>query len=204
MNFRYMVTELYYRKRRTLTSIFGLSIGIALLIILNALGLAYRQAARVPLKEIGADITVQRPGDVPKDLAGAVFPCSAVTIHKEELDKILKAAHANAGAAEMEVGGRRYRYIPANETVYDADLLLRVFESAGIPRAVTERRALKADAKAVDAMLEELLGGASHARALALKAELQGIARREPLSPRWDSKPIKKAKTAETAKGRKS
>jgi len=90
MNLRYMTKELYYQKRRTLTSILGLSIGIALLIVLNALSLAYRQAAHVPLKEIGADITVQRPGDVPKDLAGAVFPCSAVTIRKEEVGKIQK------------------------------------------------------------------------------------------------------------------
>jgi putative ABC transport system permease protein len=55
-----MMNELYYQKRRTVTSILGLSIGIALLIILNSLSLAYRQAAHVPLKEIGADITVQR------------------------------------------------------------------------------------------------------------------------------------------------
>jgi ABC-type antimicrobial peptide transport system permease subunit len=88
MNLRYMTKELYYQRRRTLMSILGLSIGIALLIILNALSSAYRQAARVPLKEIGADITVQRSGDVPKDLAGAVFPCSAVTIRKEEVEKI--------------------------------------------------------------------------------------------------------------------
>jgi ABC-type antimicrobial peptide transport system permease subunit len=90
MNLRYMAKELYYQRRRTLMSILGLSIGIALLIVLNSLSLAYRQAAHVPLKEIGADITVQRSGDVPKDLAGAVFPCSAVTIRKEEVEKIEK------------------------------------------------------------------------------------------------------------------
>jgi putative ABC transport system permease protein len=90
MNLRYMTKELYYRKRRTLTSIVGLSIGIALLVILNALSLAYRQAARVPLKEIGADITVQRSGNVPQELSGPVFPCSAVTIRKAEVEKIQK------------------------------------------------------------------------------------------------------------------
>jgi lipoprotein-releasing system permease protein len=88
MNVGYLFRELYYQKRRTLTAILGLSIGIALLIILNALSMAYRQAAHAPLKEIGADITVQRPGDVPKDLAGAVFPCSAVTIRQSEVEKI--------------------------------------------------------------------------------------------------------------------
>ncbi len=88
MNLHYLMNELYYQKRRTLTAILGLSIGIALLIILNALSTAYRQAAHAPLKEIGADITVQRPGDVPKDLTGVVFPCSAVTIRDDQVKKI--------------------------------------------------------------------------------------------------------------------
>jgi ABC-type antimicrobial peptide transport system permease subunit len=90
MNLRYMTKELYYQKRRTLMSILGLSIGIALLIILNSLSSAYRQAAHAPLQEIGADITVQRSGDVPKELTGSVFPCSAVTIRKDEVEKIQK------------------------------------------------------------------------------------------------------------------
>src|SRR4030066_2102860 len=90
MNVEYLIRELYYQKRRTITAILGLSIGIALLVILNALSMAYRQAAHAPLREIGADITVQRPGDVPKELTGAVFPCSAVTIRKEEVEKIQK------------------------------------------------------------------------------------------------------------------
>ena len=88
MNVGYLVRELYYQKRRTLTAILGLSIGIALLIILNALSMAYRQAAHTPLEAIGADISVQRSGNVPKDLAGAVFPCSAVTLRKAEVEKI--------------------------------------------------------------------------------------------------------------------
>jgi len=90
MNFHYVVKELYYQRRRTIISVAGLSIGIALFIILNALSLAYREAARAPLKEIGADITVQRAGNVPEELTGAVFPCSAVTIRQEEITKIEK------------------------------------------------------------------------------------------------------------------
>jgi len=88
MNWHYLVNELYYQRRRTVASIIGLSIGIALLIILNSLSLAYRQAAHAPLREIGADVTVQRSGDVPENLAGVVFPCSAVTIRDEEVKKI--------------------------------------------------------------------------------------------------------------------
>jgi putative ABC transport system permease protein len=88
MNLRYMFKELYYQRRRAMIAAFGLSIGIALLIILNALSIAYREAAQIPLKEIGADITVQRAGDVPQELSGAVFPCSAVTLKNDELEKI--------------------------------------------------------------------------------------------------------------------
>jgi putative ABC transport system permease protein len=74
MNLAYLKNELYYQWRRTLTAIIGLAIGIALLIILNSLSVAYRQAAQTPLKEIGADIVVQRPGNVPERLEGVVFP----------------------------------------------------------------------------------------------------------------------------------
>jgi ABC-type antimicrobial peptide transport system permease subunit len=88
MNLRYLVSELYHQRRRTMAAIAGLSIGVALIVIINALSMAYYQAARAPLKEIGADITVQRSGNVPKELAGTVFPCSAVTITDEEVKRI--------------------------------------------------------------------------------------------------------------------
>ena len=88
MNLHYLINELYHQRRRTTVAIMGLSIGIALLIILNALSAAYRQAAHAPLKEIGADITVQRPGNVPEKLEGSVFPCSAVTIHDDQVKKV--------------------------------------------------------------------------------------------------------------------
>ena len=90
MNLRYVFQELTRRWRRTVMAVIGLSIGIALLVILNALSLAYHEAARAPLKEIGADITVQRPGNVPEEMAGAVFPCSAVTIRMDEIDRVEK------------------------------------------------------------------------------------------------------------------
>ncbi len=90
MRLIYLIKELYYRKRRTLTAVLGLSVGIALLIVINALSMAYHEAARIPLTEIGADITVQRSGDVPEKLSGPVFACSAVTIQKDEIERIRK------------------------------------------------------------------------------------------------------------------
>jgi hypothetical protein len=70
MDTRYMAKELWYRKRRTLTATIGLAVGMAILITMNALSAAYSEAARMPLKEIGADITVQRAGDVPETSPG--------------------------------------------------------------------------------------------------------------------------------------
>ena len=53
----------------------GSPIGIALLIVLNALLSAYRhEAARTPLEEIGADVTVQRSGNVPERAYRRRFP----------------------------------------------------------------------------------------------------------------------------------
>jgi ABC-type antimicrobial peptide transport system permease subunit len=85
MNLRYLVKALYYRKSRTTVAALGLAVGIGLLIVVNALALAYRQAAEAPLKDFGADIIVQRSGNVPRELSGPVFPCSAVTIKSDEV-----------------------------------------------------------------------------------------------------------------------
>lgn len=90
MDTRYLLKELFYRRRRTLIAVVGLSVGIAILITINGLSIAYREAAREPLKDIGADITIQRSGNVPEKLEGPVFACSAVTIQEEEIEKIAK------------------------------------------------------------------------------------------------------------------
>ena len=135
MNLRYMMKELYYQRRRTLTSILGLSIGIALLIILNSLSLAYRQAAHVPLKEIGADITVQRSGDVPKELVGPVFPCSAVTINKEEVENLhLRRGgqmRARAGRDTSALHGRHWPYGESTDEVRISHRRSRLFHRQG-------------------------------------------------------------------------
>ena len=88
MNIQYLLKELYFRRRRTLTAVFSLAVGLAILITINALSMAYNEAARIPLKEIGADITVQRAGNVPENLTGPVFACSAVTIKNDEIKQI--------------------------------------------------------------------------------------------------------------------
>ena len=82
--------EITLRRRRHFTAILGLSIGVCLLLVLHALSGAYKEATREPLKDIGADISIQRNGDVPEDLNGVVFSCSAVTIRHDEVEAVRK------------------------------------------------------------------------------------------------------------------
>lgn len=101
MNLRYLIKELYHRGTRTIVAALGLAVGICLLIVINALALAYRQAAQAPLKEFGADVIVQRSGDVPREISGAVFPCSAVTIKRAEAAAIRRLPGVRAMGSSL-------------------------------------------------------------------------------------------------------
>ena len=88
MRFMSVWREIKLRRRRHFTAILGISIGICLLLVLHALSGAYKEATKMPLKDIGADISIQRNGDVPENLDGVVFSCSAVTIRHDEVEAV--------------------------------------------------------------------------------------------------------------------
>lgn len=90
MRFISVWREIKLRWRRHFTAITGLSVGICLLLVLNALSSGYKEATRIPLQDVGADISIQRNGDVPEDLNGVVFSCSAVTIRHGEVEAVRK------------------------------------------------------------------------------------------------------------------
>lgn len=56
MNLPYLLAELSHRPGRTLTAVLSVAVGVALFISLQAYAAGYRQAARPPLAQIGADI----------------------------------------------------------------------------------------------------------------------------------------------------
>jgi len=60
MNYRYIWKELINHKNRTLVSILGIGVGIALFVAINAVSTAYEKAVSLPFKNLGADIVVQR------------------------------------------------------------------------------------------------------------------------------------------------
>jgi putative ABC transport system permease protein len=60
MYYPYVLNELKHRSGRTLVNIFGIAIGIALFVSINAVSLAYKKAAAQPFEDIGTDLIVQR------------------------------------------------------------------------------------------------------------------------------------------------
>jgi lipoprotein-releasing system permease protein len=88
MNPTYLFTELLHRPGRTLAAVFSVALGVALFVSLQAYAAGYRQAARAPLAQIGADIAAQRQGDVPEAFEGPVFPHSTAPIHPDEVEAI--------------------------------------------------------------------------------------------------------------------
>jgi lipoprotein-releasing system permease protein len=88
MNVRFLVTELIRRPSRLLSSILAIGIGVALFISLQAYAQAYRNAARVPLSEIGSDIIAQKQGERPLAFEGVVFPHSTSPLHQEQIQTI--------------------------------------------------------------------------------------------------------------------
>ena len=88
MNVSYLFRELTRRPSRTLSAIFSVAIGITLFVSLQAYAGGYREAARAPLSEVGADITAQRQGDVPEGFTGILFPHSVAPLHRDEIEAI--------------------------------------------------------------------------------------------------------------------
>ena len=84
----YLIAELTRRPARTLSAILTIAIGIASFVSLQAYADGYREAARAPLAEVGADITAQRQGDVPEGFEGIVYPHSVAPIHRDEIEAI--------------------------------------------------------------------------------------------------------------------
>ena len=67
-------------------SLVGLSVGA--LIIVNVVAASFQEAFRSPLKDVGADLTVQLSGDVPEKMVGLVLPCSVAPIHRKDMEEI--------------------------------------------------------------------------------------------------------------------
>lgn len=98
MSLNYLVAELRNRPARALTGILSIAIGVAIFVSLAAYADAYRQAARAPLVEVGADLTAQRQGTVPEKFEGVLFPHSVAPIQQNEIEQIRQTPGVQAVA----------------------------------------------------------------------------------------------------------
>lgn len=88
INKKYLIGELTTRKRRSIIQIGLTGLVVATLIAITLLTGALEQAFQAPLTDIGANITVQKSGDVPEQMAGPVLPCSVAPITHHQRQQI--------------------------------------------------------------------------------------------------------------------
>lgn len=81
-----LLADLRHRRRNVLAPVITIALGITLLIVIQTLFKSFTVLSEKPLEMIASDITVQRSGNVPEEMKGALFPCSAVTIKKSEIE----------------------------------------------------------------------------------------------------------------------
>ncbi|MBT6501643.1 MAG: ABC transporter permease [Deltaproteobacteria bacterium] len=105
MYYPYVLKELRHRHNRTMVNVFGIAVGIALFISINAVSTAYKNAASQPFKDIGADLVVQRsedqqalPDKGPKSMRGIRLPFSNQVFRMKDLAALKRLEGIDATA----------------------------------------------------------------------------------------------------------
>jgi putative ABC transport system permease protein len=84
----YAVNEIRKRKKSYVLNVLVISLVVVLLVTLNGLGAAYKDASLLPFENIHSSITIQRSGNVPENMTGAVLPCSLAPISAQNVKNI--------------------------------------------------------------------------------------------------------------------
>jgi ABC-type antimicrobial peptide transport system permease subunit len=84
----YALKELKNRKKKYFLNILVIGLAVVLLITLSSLGIAFKEASKLPFENIHSSIIVQRNGNVPENVSGAITPCSLAPIKSEYISKI--------------------------------------------------------------------------------------------------------------------
>jgi ABC-type antimicrobial peptide transport system permease subunit len=90
INRKYLISELTRRGRRSIVNIGMVALVTSILLCITLLAGALEHAFQAPLSDIGANITVQKSGDVPEQMAGPVLPCSVAPISNLQRIEITK------------------------------------------------------------------------------------------------------------------
>ncbi len=86
----FALKEIGKRKKKYILNIMVIGLVVVLLITLNSLGVAFKEASKLPFENIHSSIIVQRSGNVPENISGAVTPCSLAPIKGEYIQQINK------------------------------------------------------------------------------------------------------------------
>jgi putative ABC transport system permease protein len=90
INRKYLISEFTGRRRRSAVNIGMVALVTSVLLCITLLAGALEHAFQAPLNDIGANITVQKSGDVPEQMAGPVLPCSVAPISNQQRIEIAK------------------------------------------------------------------------------------------------------------------
>ena len=86
----YAVKELLHRYGSYVLNVIVIGLVAAMVITLSFLGVAYKDAALLPFKDIQGTIIVQKNGNVPEDVSGVLLSCSLAPIHQDAVAAITK------------------------------------------------------------------------------------------------------------------
>lgn len=104
--FHYAFREVIGRPWRTALNALGVAIGLALVIVLFSLTMAYKQAITFPFAAAGMDFTVSRPrqdrGAQPT-AQGAILPAANQVIRKAEVDRLAQTANVENALSVLQI-----------------------------------------------------------------------------------------------------
>jgi len=86
--FDYALKEIKKRRGRYALNIMVITLVVVLLITLNSLSLAYKDASGLPFKSIHSTIIIQKNGNVPENTTGVILSCSLAPIRVDYLSKV--------------------------------------------------------------------------------------------------------------------
>ena len=86
--FDYAWKEISKRKKKYMLNVILIALVVVMLITLNSLGTAYKEASRLPFEKMQSSIIIQKNGNVPENTTGAVTSCSLAPIRNNLIDEI--------------------------------------------------------------------------------------------------------------------
>src|SRR4030042_6952451 len=106
----YAIKELLKRKRLYLLNVMTIGLVTLMVITLNSLATAYREAARLPFQDIQGNIIIQRNGNVPETTSGVLLSCSLAPIPQDLVSQISK----NDGVKDISTALALWVFDPDN------------------------------------------------------------------------------------------